>query len=360
MGVFLSTPNTEKEIASGENDRLFYAAASMQGWRTSMEDSHLTDINFDGALSLFGVFDGHGGKEVAHFATRHLSETLKSRPNYKTDLGTSLQESFLELDVQMRTKEGRRELREIKKTPSSGAAGGQQGKKNNGDFVANLMDMIQENNQAAENREGRDDEDEEEDEGPGFNSGCTAVVAAVKDGEFVLVANAGDSRAILVREKEGADATDAEAEVVDLSVDHKPHLQTERKRILAAGGIIENGRVNRDLNLTRAIGDMRYKKDKSIPQADQVISGFPDLHTENHTSRDRFVVLACDGVWDVQSSQQVASFVLSSFRSRDKAVPVTKFAEEVCSRLLDLCLAPDTSGMGTDNMTVVIVGFKTA
>jgi len=178
-------------------------------------------------------------------------------------------------------------------------------------------------------------------------------VAAVKDGEFILVANAGDSRAILVREKE-----EGEVEAVDLSEDHKPNLPGERKRIYAAGGIIENGRVNRDLNLTRAIGDMRYKKDKTIPQADQIISGFPELHNESNFSKNKFLVLACDGVWDVQTSQQVATYVNSSYKTRDPSVPLTQFASQVCSQLLDLCLAPDTSGMGTDNMTVVLVGFK--
>eukprot|EP01103_Thecamoeba_quadrilineata_P019494 TRINITY_DN7918_c0_g1_i1.p1 TRINITY_DN7918_c0_g1~~TRINITY_DN7918_c0_g1_i1.p1 ORF type:complete len:355 (+),score=63.01 TRINITY_DN7918_c0_g1_i1:21-1085(+) len=354
MGVFLSTPNTEKEITYAENDKLFYAAASMQGWRTSMEDAHLTHLDFDGSLSLFGVFDGHGGKEVAHFTSRHLSETLKSRPSYSTDLGTALQEAFLNLDDQMRTKEGRKELKEIKQTPAPSTGAPNTGAKQPGDFMGRLMDLIQESNKDQSGE--KSDDDEEEEEGPGYNSGCTSVVAAVKDGEFVLVANAGDSRAILVRDNEGA--PDSEAEFVELSWDHKPHLQSERKRILAAGGIIENGRVNRDLNLTRAIGDMRYKKDKTIPQADQVISGFPELHTEKYTTRDRFLVLACDGVWDVQSSQEVASYVLTSFKSRDQSIPLPQFAGEVCSRLLDLCLAPDTSAMGTDNMTVVIVGFK--
>jgi protein phosphatase 1G len=359
MGVFLSTPNTEKDVSWAENDKLFYAAASMQGWRTSMEDSHLTALDFENTYSIFGVFDGHGGKEVAHFASRHLLETLKTRPSYSTDLGAALQESFLNLDEQMRTKEGRKELRDIKQTPAQNAstANNPASKKPSGDFMEKLMDMLQESNQSPEQREGKTDYDEEDDEGPGFNSGCTAVVAAVKDGEFVLVANAGDSRAILVREKE-EEGGEGEAEAVELSWDHKPHIAGERKRILAAGGVIENGRVNRDLNLTRAIGDMRYKKDKTLPAADQIISGFPELHKEARNPRDKYLVLACDGVWDVQTNQQVASYVLSSFRSRDASVPLPQFAAEVCTRLLDLCLAPDTSAMGTDNMTVVIVGFK--
>jgi len=331
MGVFLSTPKTEKEITSGENDKLFYASASMQGWRTSMEDAHLTHLDFDDNLSLFGVFDGHGGKEVAHYASRHFSETLKSRPTYSTDLGTALQEAFLNLDEQMRSKKGRKELREILHPSQEGAQ-----------------------QTGPEHKEEKLEDEDEEDEGPGFNSGCTSVVAAVKNGEFVLVANAGDSRAVLVQEKEGG----GEAEAVELSVDHKPNLPGERKRIFAAGGIIENGRVNRDLNLTRAIGDMRYKKDKSIPQADQIISGFPELHKEPFSPKNKFLILACDGVWDVQTSQQVASYVHSSFKARDPSIPLTQFASGICSQLLDICLAPDTSAMGTDNMTVVLVGFK--
>jgi len=290
-----------------------------------MEDAHLTHLDFDDNLSLFGVFDGHGGKEVAHFASRHLSETLKNRPAYSTDLGAALQEAFLDLDDQMRSKKGRKELRDILHPAQEGA----------------------------QTEDKTEEHDHDEDEGPGFNSGCTSDVAAVKTGEFVLVANAGDSRAILVQEKE-----DGEVEAVELSQDHKPNLPGERKRIFAAGGIIENGRVNRDLNLTRAIGDMRYKKDKTIPQADQIISGFPELHKEAFSPKYKFLILACDGVWDVQTSQQVASYVNSSFKARDTSIPLTQFASDVCSQLLDSCLAQDTSAMGTDNMTVVIVGFK--
>jgi len=179
MGVYLSTPKTEKEITFGENEKLYYAAASMQGWRTSMEDAHLTHLDIDENLSLFGVFDGHGGKEVAHFVSRHLSETLKSRSTYSTDLGAALQESFLNLDEQMRAKEGRKELRDIlhpaAPVPATGdtqdgaaVAAPKKGK----EFVERLIDLIQESNKGPEQNkeEKNDDNEDEDDEGPGFNS----------------------------------------------------------------------------------------------------------------------------------------------------------------------------------------------
>lgn len=55
-----------KEVETGKNNRFEYASVSMQGWRVSMEDAHICQLNFDGEGTLiFGVFDGHGGKEVA-------------------------------------------------------------------------------------------------------------------------------------------------------------------------------------------------------------------------------------------------------------------------------------------------------
>jgi hypothetical protein len=56
-----------------------------------------------------------------------------------------------------------------------------------------------------------------------------------------------------------------------LSVDHKPDLPEENKRIIQAGGygfiylfIVSDGRINGNLNLSRALGDLEYKKDKSL------------------------------------------------------------------------------------------------
>ena len=50
----------------------------MQGWRTEMEDEHTinTDIGIEGH-SLYAVFDGHGGRNAAIFASRYLTETFQ-------------------------------------------------------------------------------------------------------------------------------------------------------------------------------------------------------------------------------------------------------------------------------------------
>lgn len=63
MGSTLSEPVVKKETKKGQGQRLSYGVSSMQGWRTSMEDSHTTELNLvqDEKYAFFAVFDGHGG-----------------------------------------------------------------------------------------------------------------------------------------------------------------------------------------------------------------------------------------------------------------------------------------------------------
>ena len=77
MGEFLSTPNKTKHSESGEGGNLRFVACGMQGWRRSMEDAHIAHINIlSQNISLFGVFDGHGGQEVALFVKKYFKDEL--------------------------------------------------------------------------------------------------------------------------------------------------------------------------------------------------------------------------------------------------------------------------------------------
>mmetsp|Transcript_15870 Transcript_15870/g.15820 ORF Transcript_15870/g.15820 Transcript_15870/m.15820 type:complete len:115 (+) Transcript_15870:68-412(+) len=108
-----------------------------------------------------------------------------------------------------------------------------------------------------------------------------------------------------------------------------------------------------NLNLSRCIGDLEYKQNQSIPQKDQIISAYPDIRRETLTPNDEFMVLACDGVWDMLTSQQCVSFI----RERINTKPLQQIIEE----MLDRCLAPSVgahAGLGCDNMTAIIVQFK--
>jgi serine/threonine protein phosphatase PrpC len=78
MGEYLSTPNKTKHSNEGANNIFKYGASSMQGWRKSNEDAHITAPDFLPGMSLFAVFDGHGGAEVAKFCGNHFVEELKN------------------------------------------------------------------------------------------------------------------------------------------------------------------------------------------------------------------------------------------------------------------------------------------
>jgi len=101
-----------------------------------------------------------------------------------------------------------------------------------------------------------------------IHAGCTAVVAVLL-GRTLTVANAGDSRGVLCREGGTAEP---------LSFDHKPSQPREMNRINNAGGFVNRfGRVNGNLNLSRSIGDLKYKQVPGIAPADQMITAQPDI-----------------------------------------------------------------------------------
>jgi protein phosphatase 1G len=330
MGIYLSTPKTEKFSEDGENDGLRYGLSSMQGWRASMEDAHAAYTDLDGSTSFFGVYDGHGGKVVAKFCAKFLHhQMLKSEAYSVGDIGTSLQQTFLRMDEMMRGQRGWRELSIL------------------GDKMNKFSGMIEGLIWSPRSNNGISRADDWAfEEGPhsdfaGPTSGSTACVAVVRNNQLV-VANAGDSRCVISRK----------GQAYNLSRDHKPDLEIEKERILKAGGFIHAGRINGSLNLARAIGDMEFKQNKFLPAEKQVVTANPDINTVELCDEDEFMVLACDGIWDCLSSQQLVDFVHEQLRSETKL-------STVCEKVLDRCLAPSTAGgEGCDNMTMILVQFK--
>ncbi|TSK42119.1 Protein phosphatase 1G [Bagarius yarrelli] len=225
------------------------------------------------------------------------------------------------------------------------------------DSSENEEDDTEEEEQEEEEEEEDTDEEElclpgmdgkEEASGtPGSDSGTTAVVALIR-GKQLIVANAGDSRCV-VSEK---------GKAVDMSYDHKPEDELELSRIKNAGGkVTMDGRVNGGLNLSRAIGDHFYKRNNNLPPEEQMITALPDVKVLTLNEDHEFMVVACDGIWNVMSSQEVVDFVNERLKAEGSE---TKPLSAVIEELLDNCLAPDTSGDGTgcDNMTCMIVSFK--
>lgn len=172
-------------------------------------------------------------------------------------------------------------------------------------------------------------------------AGSTAICVLIRN-KTLYCANVGDSRAI----------ASVRGEVIPLSYDHKPNNEDELRRITAAGGWVEYNRVKGNLALSRALGDFVFKKNKQKKPEEQIVSALPDVRIHPLTPDWEFIVLACDGIWDVMCNEEVASFV------RVRIVHGME-PEDICEELMTRCLAPDgqMGGLGCDNMTVVIVCF---
>lgn len=161
----------------------------------------------------------------------------------------------------------------------------------------------------------------------------------------LFCANAGDSRAIM----------GVKGRAEDLSEDHKPALEGERARIYKAGSTITpEGRVDGNLNLSRAIGDLRYKKNKALKPEEHPVTAFPDVLRVDRSPDQDFLIIACDGIWETKSSQDVVDYVYEQKRAGVENGLIV-------SNLLDSILSPnieETEGKGCDNMTCMIVDLK--
>ncbi|KAH8596354.1 protein phosphatase-like protein 2C [Bisporella sp. PMI_857] len=273
----------------------------MQGWRISMEDAHAAVLDLqaengkeakpssiDQRYSFFGVYDGHGGDRVAIFAGENIHKIVAK------------QEAFKNGDIEQALKDG---------------------------FLATDRAIL------------NDPRYEEE------VSGCTASVA-ILSAKQIFVGNAGDSRSVL----------GVKGRAKPLSFDHKP--QNEGKtffkfaRITAAGGFVDFGRVNGNLALSRAIGDFEFKKSAELAPEQQIVTAFPDVTVHSISDDDEFLVVACDGIWDCQSSQAVVEFVR-------RGIAAKQDLSKICENMMDNCLASnsETGGVGCDNMTMCVIGL---
>lgn len=200
--------------------------------------------------------------------------------------------------------------------------------------------------------------------------GCTAVVVLlVHDtssgdlecaGPRLYCANAGDSRAIASRL----------GHAVALSEDQKPENASETARIEKAGGFVKKmpaggARLQGDLNLSRAMGDLRHKKPEHLPPAEQILSAFPEVRCFPVTSEHEFLVLGCDGIWERATNQEMVDFVRERLCSQPAghvgtaasgdALPLSEICGDACDKGICKSMGENVDGTGADNMTMMIV-----
>ncbi|KAJ5691455.1 Protein phosphatase 2C [Penicillium malachiteum] len=298
MGQTLSEPVVEKVSSEGEDDCCLYGVSAMQGWRISMEDAHAAVLDLQAKYSNKDGKPTDPAERLAFFGVYdgHGGDKVALFAGEHLHRIVARQDAFAKGDIEQAMKDG---------------------------FLATDRAILE------------DPRYEEE------VSGCTASTSIISKHK-IWVANAGDSRSVL----------GVKGRAKPLSYDHKPQNEGEKARITAAGGFVDFGRVNGNLALSRAIGDFEFKKSAELSPEQQIVTAYPDVTMHELTEDDEFLVIACDGIWDCQSSQAVVEFVRRGIAAKQDLY-------RICENMMDNCLASnsETGGVGCDNMTMTIIGL---
>lgn len=342
MGQILSQPVTEKHSESSQDKHFVYGLSSMQGWRINMEDAHATVLD----MSSIKPYDP---KEVVEEEDEEEDEEDEGKEKEKDEKND-------QNDKEKQSSKGESllvngDVAHDDHVSFFGVYDGHGGEKAaifTGSYLHRLIrstDGYKKQDYHRALKEGflncdqailndfnmRDDD-----------SGCAATSVLI-NGKSIFCGNAGDSRTIM--------SINGYAKA--LSYDHKPSNEGEKTRICSAGGYVDMGRVNGNLALSRGIGDFEFKKNLDLPPEEQIVTCYPDIiqHDVNYAN-DEFIVLACDGIWDCLTSQNCVECIRKGIYER-------KSLTTICEEIMELCCAPtsDGSGIGCDNMSIVIVAL---
>lgn len=228
--------------------------------------------NLFSRIMMLGVFDGHGGQHASEYVRRHLLATIANQSAFRNgDFVTALRRAFAVVDDA-------------------------------------LVKWLWERRNPC---------------------GSTAAVVLLVD-NVVYVAHAGDTRALLCRDKMA----------FALTSDHTPARESERIRIESRGGEVSRNprggpmRVNGMLAVSRSFGDVLLK-----PNA--VVTSEPDVCVEPLSPADEWLIMATDGLFDVMSNQSAVDVVRRCTSPREAATKLVRLA----------CTGPDSG----DNVSVLVV-----
>jgi len=337
MGAFLDKPKTEKHNEDGEGNGLKYGLSSMQGWRVEMEDAH-TALPSLGTIGLkdwsfFAVFDGHAGSKVSKHCAEHLLETICATDDFKKAIKSNADPLSAATPTTTTTtpattaSNNDNDPQNVPVTSSASSTGGSSEDIVTAGIRNGFLVLDEKMREMPEMVSGED------------RSGSTAVCALVSPNK-IYFGNCGDSRGMLVRN----------SKVQFTTQDHKPVNPAERERIQNAGGTVMIQRVNGSLAVSRALGDYEYKQVEGKGPCEQLVSPEPEVSIiERDREGDQFVVLACDGIWDVMTNEELAEFLHSRMR-------LTNDLSSVCNQVVDTCLYKGSR----DNMSIILMTLDAA
>lgn len=264
-----------------------FGVTSEQGARKTMEDQH-TAMN-ENSIPFFGVYDGHGGTHCAEFLKENLHGYVLSHPKLLDNPELALREAIAQAETKFMEK-----CRAEK-----------------------------------------------------IESGSTAALAIILKDKLVT-ANVGDSEIVLSRD----------GQPVLLTTKHQlGSNEKEVERVKNCGGRIYHSRVGHpkfnpqlvSLAVSRAIGDAGFKLEEYTDGKSSGVIADAETQQYDLTPADEFLIIACDGLYDVMSYQECVSFCRDLVRSG-------KHSQEISHLIVSEALSRGS----TDNVTVLFVLLQPA
>ncbi|BDA43649.1 Protein phosphatase 2C homolog 3 [Coccomyxa sp. Obi] len=310
--------------AAASLGQLSFGVSQARGARPYMEDRHTIVANYsptatgglpdsDGVLrSYAAVFDGHNGSQSAEEAASRLHKVLAAERGFAGCTGTAGAPAA-----------------EAEAAAMSGA------------LESAFLAMDREILDRARRESGRD--------------GC-CVLVAVRIGDYLWTAHAGDSRAVLSRGGRS----------LRLTEDHKPGLERERQRVVGAGGRVEFQRCWRvisggndddpgrrtGLAVSRSFGDIEFKEPRLF------VERIPDVGRVQLLPEDSLIIMASDGLWDVLGDQQAVDIAHEAVKA-DLQKGVMAQAGDMLAKAASSALVFAALKKGTlDNVTVVVIMLR--
>ena len=361
MGEELDKPIKTYAPKDDHNNYLKYGLNQVQGWKKSMEDYAIdyTDSNKENFLNVFGIFDGHGGREVPKYLQVHFMEFLKKNANFQNGkYKEALKETFFEVDKSFTTEEAQKELtrysEELKPSKQQEIEDINKlcspGEKLNEDELEQIMAFNEvfdprniENANIAE------------------FTGATGIILFLGD-KNIYIANAGNSRCLVIN-KDGV--------MINKTKDHTMNDPEEKKRVELARSFNEEEEKKKGdeqghaeyLDSTRGFGDWEFKGNEWIDQKDQEVSVEPDI-LEVPLDDVQYLIMGSHGMFEGKSNDEdndeavnegVRKFFMEEI-NKDQNKAYSKIIEEYFEKII----AQNNDGnntKGLDNMSCIFINL---
>ena len=328
MGNELNEPILEKKSFDLETDYLKFGVSSIQGWKSQMEDYNFYSIdlvpNTNKKIDIFGIFDGHGGPEIAKYISSNFLNIFISNKSFKEGKYIeSLKETFKEIDNSLNTDKVKQELMKIAE-----------------EFKLNEKEEIIEINKTCSNEEKLSENEIEQIKclknilNPrnlvNYNitsfSGCAGIVILIIN-DKIYIASAGNCRCIPI---------DENWEVIKDKTNklHFINDETEKKRIKVSQSFKEKPFYPELLLSSRGFGDFEYKENKWLKLEDQAMSPDPDVIELNY-EECKFLIIGSHGLFDDnkdiksfnKNNQDITDYFMEEIKN-NKNKKISKLIEE--------------------------------